>query len=140
MIEYRSEVPAPADYAALFETTGWNAKYHASPADLIRAASNSWLVLTAYDRDRLVGFGRVLTDQVLHAMIYELIVHPEYQGQGIGGFILDRLVERCRQAGIHDIQLFCARGKRSFYEKRGFVARPHDAPGMYYRTPPSESP
>ena len=135
MIEFIERIPTPADYGVLFETTGWNEIYHASPEDLIRAASNSWCVLSAYDGSRLVGFGRVLTDQVLHAMIYELIVHPDYQNQGIGGGILERLVSRCREAGIHDIQLFCARGKRPFYEKRGFLARPNDAPGMYYGPP-----
>jgi hypothetical protein len=36
-------------------------------------------------------------------------------------------------ANIRDIQLFCARGQRAFYEKRGFVARPDDAPGMQYK-------
>jgi GNAT superfamily N-acetyltransferase len=66
-------------------------------------------------------------------MVYDMIVLPAYQGQGIGGVILDRLVEKCRAAGIRDIQLFCARGKRSFYEKRGFIARPDEAPGMQYR-------
>jgi GNAT superfamily N-acetyltransferase len=65
-------------------------------------------------------------------MIYEMIVAPEYQGRGIGAQILDQLLHRCREAGIHDIQLFCARGKRGFYEKYGFVARPDDAPGMQY--------
>jgi hypothetical protein len=48
----------------------------------------------------------------------------------VGGLILDRLVERCIEAGIRDIQLFCAGGRRSFYERRGFAARPEDAPGM----------
>jgi GNAT superfamily N-acetyltransferase len=63
----------------------------------------------------------------------EMIVLPAYQGQGIGGEILRRLVGKCQQAGIRDIQLFCAHGKRAFYEKRGFFARPDDAPGMQYR-------
>jgi GNAT superfamily N-acetyltransferase len=65
-------------------------------------------------------------------MIYELIVLPEYQGQGIGGKILEKLVRKCREDGVRDIQLFCVRGKRDFYEKRGFTVRFNDAPGMQY--------
>jgi GNAT superfamily N-acetyltransferase len=68
-------------------------------------------------------------------MIYDLIVIPECQGAGLGERLLARLVERCTTAGIRDIQLFCAKGKRPFYEKRGFVARPEYAPGMQYVLP-----
>ena len=131
-IEFRPEIPTRDQFWELFQTTGWNEKYQLSPNDLMRSLRASWSMLGAYDGERLVGFGRLVSDGVLHAMIYELIVLPEYQGQGIGGKILEKLVEKCRQAGVRDIQLFCARGKREFYEKRGFVARPDDAPGMQY--------
>lgn len=133
MIEYRSGIPDPQQFFALFETTGWNSNYKATPQELSDMLANTWYMLAAYDGKQLVGFGRVVSDLVLHAMIYDMIVLPAYQGQGIGGEILDRLVEKCRQAGIRDIQLFCARGKRAVYENRGFVARPDDAPGMQYR-------
>jgi GNAT superfamily N-acetyltransferase len=62
-----------------------------------------------------------------------MIVHPEYQGRGIGTQILHLLVDWCERAGIRDIQLFCARGKLKFYEKNGFIPRPEDAPGMQYK-------
>ncbi len=132
-IEYRSEIPDQQQFFALFETTGWNRNYNATPQELSHMLEHTWYMLAAYDGEQLVGFGRVVSDLVLHAMVYDMIVLPAYQGQGIGGEILDRLVEKCLQAGIRDIQLFCARGKRSFYENRGFVARPDDAPGMQYR-------
>jgi GNAT superfamily N-acetyltransferase len=135
MIEYRAEIPDQQQFFALFETTGWNLNYQVTPQELSQMLANTWYMLAAYDGDQLVGFGRVVSDLVLHAMIYDMIVLPAYQGQGIGDQILNRLVEKCRQAGIRDIQLFCARGKRAFYENRGFVARPEDAPGMQYRRP-----
>lgn len=130
MIVYREAVPAQEQYAALFETTGWNELYHASPAELQTALMNSWYVIAAYEGELLVGFGRVVSDQVIHAMIYDMIVHPDYQNLGIGGEILERLVRRCWEAGLRDVQLFCAVGKQAFYEKHGFCARQEDAPGM----------
>ncbi len=139
MIEFKEEIPDEEEFAGLFETTGWNRVYRATPEELGLALANSWRTLAAYDGERLVGFGRIVSDRALHAMIYDLIVLPEYQNQGIGGEILERLVERCRQAGIRDVQLFCALGKRAFYEKRGFDARPEDAPGMQYRRRPETS-
>jgi GNAT superfamily N-acetyltransferase len=133
MITLREQAPDPESYLALFETTGWNSEYHATAEDLARVLANSWACVSAYDGDRLVGFGRVVSDLVLHAMIYDMIVHPEYQGRGIGTMVLERLVGTCHAHGINDVQLFCARGKRAFYEKNGFEARPDDAPGMQLR-------
>lgn len=135
-VHFRSELPSSQQFWELFLTTGWNDKYQLSPEELIQVLRASWYTLSAYHGEQLVGFGRLLSDGVLHAMIYELIVAPEYQNQGIGGQILECLVLRCRQAGIRDIQLFCARGKRSFYERHGFIARPEDAPGMQYQPDP----
>ena len=131
-IEFRSEIPNRDQLWDLFQTTGWNVKYQLLPDDLVRALRASWHILCAYDGERLVGFGRLVSDGVLHAVIDELMVLPEYRGQGIGGEILERLVKKCRGAGVRDIQLFSARGKREYYEKRGFRARPDNAPGMQY--------
>ena len=102
--------PIKEQYFALFETTGWNREYQASPEELARAVANSQHFVSAYDAGKLVGFGRVLTDGVLHAMIYEMIVHPDYQGRGIGTQILRSLVQWCYENHICDIQLFWARG------------------------------
>ncbi len=132
VITYRAAIPEREKFWRLFQTTGWNDKYQLSSEELVQALQTSWYVLSAFDSEQLVGFGRLVSDGVLHAMIYELIVLPEYQGRGIGGEILEKLVEKCREAGVRDIQLFCAQGKREFYEKRGFAARPDDAPGMQY--------
>jgi ribosomal protein S18 acetylase RimI-like enzyme len=132
-LRFEPESPTAERYWGLFQTTGWNAEYHATPQELVTALAHSWYCLAVYDGESLVGVGRIVTDQVLHAMIYDLIVDPDYQHQGLGSQILDRLVARCREANIRDIQLFCARGKQAFYEKHGFVVRPTDAPGMQYR-------
>ncbi len=133
---YREIVPNIGDFFALFETTGWNKTYQATPEELIRALRNSQYVVAAYEDEILVGVGRIVTDGILHAMIYEMIVRPDCQGKGVGTQILKMLIEWCQQANIRDIQLFCALGKRSFYEKNGFLARPDDGPGMQYKRLP----
>jgi len=131
-LEYRTALSSLESYWDLFLSTGWNQEYHLSLQELTTAVLNSWCVIAAYEGERLVGFGRVVSHGVLHAMIYDLITDPGFQEQGIGTEVLGRLVSECNQAGIRDIQLFCAKGKRDFYEKRGFRARPDDSPGMEY--------
>jgi GNAT superfamily N-acetyltransferase len=131
-IHYRTDFPAPDALWTLFLTTGWNDEYHLSREELHRAVNNSWYTIAAYAGDRLAGFGRLVSDGVLHAMVYELITDPEFQNQGIGTAILDGLLKKCHESRIREIQLFSAKGKRSFYERRGFSVRPADSPGMQY--------
>jgi len=132
-IVLRKELPDKNEYFSLFETTGWNKSYKASPEELETGNRNSWLTLSAFDGDKLVGFGRVVTDFTLHAMIFDLIVLPDYRGLGIGTMVLQELVKKCREQSLRDIQLFCAKDQKGFYEKNGFEARPDNAPGMQLR-------
>ena len=129
-IVYSTLPPDKTEFFKLFETTGWNASYRLTEEELVQAVRNSWHTVSAYDGPRLVGFGRTLCDGIVHALILDMIVVPEYRLKGIGSEILRRLLEHCRSAGIRDIQLFCAKGKSGFYEKNGFTQRPGDAPGM----------
>jgi ribosomal protein S18 acetylase RimI-like enzyme len=129
-LHFTSSLPEKHSFYELFITTGWNDKYQLSEDDLYDALLRSWYCLSAYKSDKLVGFGRIICDGQVHALILDLIVYPEFQNQGIGGQILDKLVKKCKQHQIRDIQLFCAKGYCIFYEKRGFKKRPHDAPGM----------
>jgi GNAT superfamily N-acetyltransferase len=134
-ITYRETLPESCAFAALFDTTGW---FRNAPLDipaLEQALAQSWATLSAYEGELLVGFGRVISDGVIHALIVELIVLPDYQHQGIGSAILEQLVARCRNAGIRSIKLFAASGKDGFYERHGFVRRPPDAPAMELPSP-----
>ncbi len=132
VVKYMTELKSIDGFWLLFEKTGWNKDYKIFKEDLAVAVNNSRFIVAAYEGNRLVGFGRVVTDGILHAMVYDLITDPDYQGRGVGSEVLMRLVEKCQESGIRDIQLFCAKGKRKFYENRGFVVRPEEGPGMDY--------
>jgi len=80
----------------------------------------------------LVGYGRVISDGIIYATIYDVIVKNEYKNQGIGKEILTRLISRCKERRIRSINLFAATGSQKLYERLGFVVRPADAPGMKY--------
>ena len=132
-IQYTEELPTAGEYKGLFDTTGWNNGYKVSADELHEALKQSWYISCAYHSGQLVAFGRVVSDGVLYAMIYDLIVIPSYQGNGIGSKILHRIIDRCQEAHIREVQLFSAVGKSGYYQKWGFEVRPKDAPGMRLR-------
>jgi ribosomal protein S18 acetylase RimI-like enzyme len=126
--EYRYDLPDQDAFYRLFETTGWNEDYQVNRDELFQALKNSWYTLSAYENEKLVGFGRLVCDGVLHAVLFDVIIHPDFQNRGKK--IAHDLVIKCIAHKIRDIQLFCAKGKIGFYEKCGFVKRPHNGPGM----------
>ena len=52
--------------------------------ELEKAIRNSTYVVSAWDGDKLVGLARGLSDDVAIFYLQDILVHPEYQKQGIG--------------------------------------------------------
>ena len=94
------------------------------------------LAISAWERDLLVGFGRVSTDYVYRASIWDVIVHPDYQGQDIGSQIMDRILQH---PDLKQVELFwlCTRDKQAFYEKLGFSSK--EQTGMVWTKAPHAS-
>ncbi len=127
---WSEDLPGPQAFFDLYTSTGWNEGRKLSPAQLARAVASSFYTLSVYEGERLVAFGRLVSDGVYQCFLCDMIVLPAYQGLGLGRQVMERLVAHARGRGIGWIQLSCAKGKRGFYEKLGFKARPEDAPGM----------
>jgi ribosomal protein S18 acetylase RimI-like enzyme len=91
--------------------------------------SHTDLALSVWDGSRLVGFGRVLTDYVYRASIWDVIIDPEYQGQDLGTEIMQRILHH---PTLNRVELFwlCTRDKQTFYEKLGF--RSDEQTGMVW--------
>ncbi len=129
-MKYTGKLPKTEHFFELFKTTGWNAKYELTKEELYSALKNSWYTISVYDKNDLIGFGRIICDGIVHALILDVIIHPDRQGKGIGKEIMDKLVSKCKKHKVRDIQLFSAKDKAGFYEKLGFKSRPVNAPGM----------
>src|SRR4249919_1159802 len=89
--EFTSQI-AVADLSRLFLQTGWAAKR--SPDALETMLANTRVCLGVWDGDRLIGFARVITDDLYRAYVEDVIVDEAYRGQGIGAEIMRRLLER----------------------------------------------
>jgi len=81
---------------------------------------NEFNVLTAvfvYHADRLVGFGRAISDGVYQAAIYDCAVLPEFQRMGIGTTIMKNILLRISHCNAI---LYASPGKEGFYQTHGF--------------------
>jgi predicted N-acetyltransferase YhbS len=88
------------------------------PEKLKIAAENSHTVCSAYVEQKIIGFGRAISDSQYQSAIYDLVVLPELQNQGIGKLIMEALLEKLPKSA--PVLIFVAPGKQAFYHKFGF--------------------
>ena len=101
----------------IYKANGWSSAN--KPKILQQALLNSHYLVSAWDNDTLVGIGNAISDGFLVVYYPHLLVHPNYQGQGIGKKLVEMLGKR--YAGFH-MQILVADGKAiAFYQKCGFV-------------------
>jgi len=95
---------------------GW--PEHPDPRTHMEILRRSYAVWLAFDQERCVGFINALSDGIFYAYIPLLEVLPEYQGQGIGTELLQRMVASL--ADMYGIDIVCDKSAASFYTTRGF--------------------
>lgn len=98
----------------LFSEVGWN---NHKVDRIVKAFENSQIVAIGYVDNIVVGCGRVLTDHEFYAAIYDVAIHPKFQGEGIGKAIVSNLLEHLE--GISFVHLTATTGNEGFYRKLG---------------------
>ena len=88
---------------------------------LRRAFLNSPVVCYAYDGERLVGAARAITDGEYHAFVHDVAVHPAYQKRGLGGKLMQSLLDRLP---VWRTMLVASADVQPFYARFGFAPYP----------------
>lgn len=101
----------------LFLSVGWISGQY--PERLYKALMHSSTVLTVWDGEKLVGLTRVLDDTEMLAQIHYVLVHPEYQGHGIAGQMMERIKEKYKHF-LYIEGMPEDKNNVPFYEKYGF--------------------
>ncbi|MBR2889771.1 MAG: GNAT family N-acetyltransferase [Oscillospiraceae bacterium] len=132
-MEFRENELSFSDYCDLRSSVGWNNWFESQSR---RALENSLYVLTLEEKGRPVAMGRLIGDGMYYLMV-DVVVRPEYQGQGLGSAMVDRLlayVEAMTPAdGRSSVQLIAEPGMEGFYLKKGFKQIPHEFCGSAFR-------
>lgn len=104
---------------ALYDSVGWS-NYTCDSQRLIEAVRNSTYVLSIWDGEILVGLARGLSDDVSIFYLQDILVHPSYQGQGIGRRLLAHCLERFAHVRQKVLLTDNVVKQRRFYESLGF--------------------
>ena len=79
--------------------------------------------------DKIIGTVKVLLEPKFHnnlrmvGHIEDMVVSPEYRGQGLGHTLLDYAIRRCREANCYKIVLNTNPRNKDFYLKKGFIEK-----------------
>lgn len=119
MIRYESEASAisPDDLRGFF--VGWPNPPSAETHLGILKGSDHVVLAREDSNGRVIGFITAITDGVLAVYLPLLEVLPEYQGQGIGGELVRRMLAQLE--GFYMIDAVCDDDVVPFYQKLGMV-------------------
>lgn len=117
MITYIDNKPTSAKAIAdLRESVGWN-RMEAVYSDPLMT---SFFHIAAYDGDKLIGYIDCVSNGVTDAYIQDLMVHPYYQGKGVGTKLMTRMIAALKERHIYMISVVYEEKLKSFYSRFGF--------------------
>ena len=117
----------------LCDTVGWVRR----PLKKVKIAlENSFLIVSlSYNhkkQKRLIAFARATSDNTFNATIWDVVVHPEFQRQGLGKILINEVIKQLRYSDIHTITLFADPQVLNFYKNLGFISDPDGVKGMFW--------
>lgn len=100
------------------------------------AIEHSFLTISLFHQQnntrKLIAFARATSDNAFNATIWDVVVHPEFQGKGLGRTLINHIVQQLRYCDINTITLFADPEVVNFYKTLGFTADPDGVKGMFW--------
>lgn len=90
-----------------------------SPEDLKIAIENSEPVVTVWDYEQMIGFARATSDGIYRASIWDVVIHPNYQGSGLGRKLVQTVLSHPKMCRVERVYLMTTH-QQKFYERIGF--------------------
>lgn len=117
----------------LCDAVGWSRR----PLRKVKKAIQySFLVVSMWEQRgaqrRLIGFSRATSDHAFNATIWDVVVHPDFQGKGCGKALMRQVIKKLRSEDISNITLFADPQVVDFYRTLGFMPDPEGIKGMFW--------
>ncbi|KAJ7539064.1 hypothetical protein O6H91_11G075600 [Diphasiastrum complanatum] len=133
-----------SDLELLCDKVGWPRR---PPAKVKAALRNSYMVASLHlhrqlplseknndggNKRELIGLARATSDHAFNATIWDVLIDPMYQGQGLGKALVEQMVRALLRRDIGNITLFADAQVVDFYKGLGFEADPEGIKGMFW--------
>ena len=120
----------------LCDAVGWSRR----PMRRVRKAlQHSLLVVGLWRHDarlpKLVGFARCTGDGVIEATVWDVAVHPLYQGAGLGRQLMVYVLDLLREMQVERVSLFADPGVVAFYGAQGWQLEPRNRRCAFWYSP-----
>ncbi|SFG78282.1 GNAT family N-acetyltransferase [Pedobacter insulae] len=100
---------------SLFYKIEWK---HRKAHEIEAAFKLSTTTIFIYKEGQVIAFGRVVGDGRYYAMLADIVVDPDYQGQGLGKYVVTALNNQL--IDYHFVNLSAAPGADPFYKSMGW--------------------
>jgi GNAT superfamily N-acetyltransferase len=104
---------------ALLKQTYWASERREET--IIKSIENS-ICYGVYEGDKLVGFGRVVTDHATVFWICDIIIDKDYRGKNLGKKIMEKIMATKEFEGL--LGILATKDAHGLYEQYGFVKEP----------------
>lgn len=112
------------EFNFLYNSVGWGA-YDENISK--KALDNTFYPISIYDEDKIIGYGRLIGDNICFIYVHDVMVLPEYQSKKIGTLVMNKLLEKINEIKKENpnlrVYLGASKNKEKFYEKFGFIKR-----------------
>lgn len=124
MIKVKENINDVKEFNLLYDAVGWGC-YDEKISK--KAMSNTFYSVSIYDDDKIIGYGRIIGDEICFLYIHDIMVLPEYQSQKIGTKIMEQLLKKVNNIKKENsslrVYLGASKNKEGFYKKFGFMTR-----------------
>jgi len=87
--------------------------------DLKKCLANSDVIISIWRDNKIVGFGRALSDGVYRGVLWDIVIDKDHQGNGYGKLILKKLLNSKKIKNTQKIYLMTT-NKKLFYCQEDF--------------------
>ena len=87
--------------------------------DLKHCLANSDVIVSLWSNNKILGFGRALSDGTYRTVLWDIVIDHNYQGKGYGKLIVNSILESKRIKQSEKIYLMTS-NQKDFYCQIGF--------------------
>ena len=87
--------------------------------DLKNCLANSDVIISLWSNNKILGFGRALSDGIYRSVLWDIVIDHNHQGKGYGKLIVNSLLEAKKIKQSEKIYLMTS-NQKDFYCQIGF--------------------